>query len=246
MASELIEVFGSGTSLTKDCPAETLRAYFQHVLILYKGGEAYPVNLDDVWMLVYSAKNKATRALRRDFIEGEDFITVTIPGQGGQFGRTDYKLSTACFEYFIARKVREVFEVYRTVFKKVATGEVRVAPKTQAEMLLMYAQQLVENEQRVAALENKQQEIEEKVGEIAKRTKTEVQYSTIVGFAKRFGIDLPLQKAATLGTVSKNLCRQYQLEMGTFPDPRFGSVRTYPDSVLYDTFEKYYPNVRFR
>lgn len=34
-----------------------------------------------------------------------------------------YMLSLPCFEFFIARKVRSVFEVYRQVFHKVADGE---------------------------------------------------------------------------------------------------------------------------
>ena len=119
-------------------------------------------------------------------------------------------------------------------------------PRTPAEIILMQAQMLVESEKRMAQIESKQQEIEEKVSEIAIRTKTDCQYSTIIGFAKRYGLELPLQKASTLGRVAINICRQYQLETGLTPDPRFGTVRTYPDSVLFDTFEKYYPNVRFR
>lgn len=34
-----------------------------------------------------------------------------------------YMLSVPCLEFFIARKVRPVFEVYRQVFHKVASGE---------------------------------------------------------------------------------------------------------------------------
>ena len=33
-------------------------------------------------------------------------------------------LSVPCLEFFIARKVRSVFEVYRQVFHKVASGEI--------------------------------------------------------------------------------------------------------------------------
>lgn len=119
-------------------------------------------------------------------------------------------------------------------------------PQTTAEIILAQSQLLVEQERRMLEIENKQQQMEEKISEIAVRTKTDIQYSTIVGFAKRYGIELPLEKASTLGTVSKNLCKQYLLETGKVPDPRFGTVNTYPDSVLYETFEKYYPSIRFR
>ena len=36
----------------------------------------------------------------------------------------DYYLSTSCLEYFIARKVRPVFEVYRQVFHKAVKKEI--------------------------------------------------------------------------------------------------------------------------
>ena len=130
-----------------------------------------------------------------------------------------------------------------------ATEEVKIVevkPKTQAELILMQSQLLVEQEKRMKVIEEKQEAIESKVSEIAARTKTDVQYSTIVGFANRFGLKVPLDRASTLGRVAMNLCRQYQLDTGSTPDPRFGTVRTYPDSVLYDTFEKYSPSVRFR
>lgn len=121
-----------------------------------------------------------------------------------------------------------------------------ILPKTQAEIILMQAQQLVAQEQMIRQIETKQEALEAKVSEIAVRTKTDIKYSTIVGFASRFGIKVPLERASTLGRVATNICRQFQLETGRVPDPRFGSVRTYPDSVLFDTFEKYYPNIRFR
>lgn len=255
MAHELIETAGLRTTLDKGCGEKQLRDYFNGLLVLYKSGDKFPIDLDDVWMLVYSEKSKAVRALKKAFMEGDDYVPLAPNGErtGGKFNsetmKVTYKLSVPCFEYFIAKKVREVFDVYRKVFRKVATGEVQTtsaAPKTSSELLLMYAQQMVESERRINAMEERQSEIEGKVSEIAARTKTDVNYSTIVGFANRFGIKVPLERASILGRVAKNLCIQYQLETGHVPDPRFGTVRTYPDSVLYDTFEKYYPSIRFR
>lgn len=104
--------------LTKSSSSEEIKMYFNTVLILAKASEKYPVNLDEVWMLVYERKDNATKALMRDFIEGEDFITVRQKAEGGKFASIDYFLSVPCLEYFIARKVRPVFEVYRQVFHK--------------------------------------------------------------------------------------------------------------------------------
>ena len=92
----------------------------------------FPVNLDDVWPLVFGRKQEAVRALKNDklFVENIDFQPLRKDAQrsdNGQFNGGDkvtYMLSVPCLEFFIARKVRPVFEVYRQVFHKVASGEI--------------------------------------------------------------------------------------------------------------------------
>lgn len=102
-----------------------LMLYFKKVIELKNTGEKFPVKLDEVWPLVYTRKNNAIRALKNntDFIEGFDYQSLlqneqqdlTQKKHGGH-NREDYELSLSCMEYFIARKVRRVFEVYRQVF----------------------------------------------------------------------------------------------------------------------------------
>ena len=46
---------------------------FNAILRLAKASEKYPVNLDEVWMLVYSRKSDAVDALQRDFVENDDY-----------------------------------------------------------------------------------------------------------------------------------------------------------------------------
>ena len=123
--------------LTKQSTAQEIKAYFEEVLKLSKDSKEFPVNLDDVWPLVYAEKGKAVRALKSNelFVEGIDFILLAQNGkQDGNNGKqvnswggnnqVTYMLSVPCLEFFIARKVRPVFEVYRQVFHKVASGEI--------------------------------------------------------------------------------------------------------------------------
>lgn len=124
--------------LTKQSTAQEIKAYFEEVLRISRDSEEFPVNLDDVWPLVYSRKDKAVRALQTNdlFLQNVDYQVLPQNGEnsgvlaqnGGklQGGRpTDiYMLSVPCLEFFIARKVRPVFEVYRQVFHKVASGEI--------------------------------------------------------------------------------------------------------------------------
>lgn len=108
--------------LTKTSNENEIRNYFKAVLKLSKSNEEFPVNLEAVWPLVYSAKNKAVEALKRDFIENEDYKLVNrkVEQVSGAKHVDDYFLSISCLEYFIVKKVRPVFEVYRKVFHKAA------------------------------------------------------------------------------------------------------------------------------
>lgn len=118
--------------LTKQSTGQEIKAYFKEVLKLSKDSEEFPVNLDEVWPLVFGRKQEAVRALKNDklFVENIDFQPLRKDAQrsdNGQFNGCDkvtYMLSVPCLEFFIARKVRSVFEVYRQVFHKVANGEI--------------------------------------------------------------------------------------------------------------------------
>lgn len=123
--------------LTKQSTDQEIKAYFEEVLRLSKDSEESPVNLDEVWPLVYSRKDKAVRALKNDrlIVENIDYQVLRRNAENldsftqrcvkPQAGRPTniYMLSVPCLEFFIARKVRPVFEVYRQVFHKVASGE---------------------------------------------------------------------------------------------------------------------------
>lgn len=66
-----------------------------------------------------------------------DFIVIRNNAGNSSAGRPtdDYYLTSACLEYFVARKVRPVFEVYRRVFHKVASGEMTEIEKTQQKII---------------------------------------------------------------------------------------------------------------
>lgn len=126
MAKEII--------LSKESSESEIKAYFNEVLKLSQSDNEFPINFDEVWMLVYQDKHKAVNELKDKFIEGVDYqaLTQKVECQNGigYSRRIDYYLTVSCMEFFIARKVRPVFEVYRQVFhrtaQKVVTGEFSV------------------------------------------------------------------------------------------------------------------------
>ena len=127
----------SNMILTKTSNPSDIERYFRGILELDKQNKEFSVNLDDVWQLCYAEKGKAVRALRSNFIENVDFIVIAKNGKNPDGGRPtdDYYLTSACLEYFVARKVRPVFEVYRRVFHKVASGEMTEIEKTQQKII---------------------------------------------------------------------------------------------------------------
>lgn len=113
----------NNTTLTKSSSESDLKRYFNAVLELSKSDNKFPINLDDVWRLVYAQKDKAVRALRQNFFENEDFIVFTQNGENQEGRPKDvYFLSLSCLEYFIARKVRPVFEVFNDFVKNPKGG----------------------------------------------------------------------------------------------------------------------------
>ncbi len=139
--------------LSKESSESEIKAYFNAVLELSKLDNEFPISIDEVWMLVYSRKSDATEALQRDFIENVDYQVLRQNPQNTNGGRptNEYKLTISCMEFFIARKVRSVFEVYRQVFHKMAKHEL-----SRKELALMVIQ--AEEEKERLALENEKQQ----------------------------------------------------------------------------------------
>lgn len=141
--------------LTKQSSDSEIKAYFIQVLNLSRSKEEFPVNLDEVWPLVFKFRSDAVRALAKSnlFVKDIDYQVLSTnaqksevlfpnaqksgvfaqngknpdgaQGDGKNVGgrpQNTYMLSVPCLEFFIARKVRPVFEVYRQVFHKVAGG----------------------------------------------------------------------------------------------------------------------------
>jgi len=118
-----------------------LEIYFRKISDLYDAGEEFPVNLDEVYPLVYSTKGNAVRDLKNNFLQDVDYLSLIKndkqkDGSGGQ-NEVTYMLSVSCLEYFIARRVPEVFNVYREIFHRVRHR----VPQSFSEALMLAAKQ---------------------------------------------------------------------------------------------------------
>lgn len=134
-------------------PVESeIKNYFLAVLELKQSGEEFPVNLEDVWALVYNQKSDCVKVLKKHFIEDVDFQALRQNPQRGAASPIDYKISVSCLEFLVARKKREVFEVYRQVFHQAI--EQAALPKSYSEALRALAEEVEAKEK--LALENEE------------------------------------------------------------------------------------------
>ena len=183
--------------LSKESSESEIKRYFNAILELSKSDNEFPINLDEVWMLVYPRKDHAVRELvdSSQFIEGVDYQVFLKNGENPKGGRptNEYKLTVSCMEFFIVRKVRPVFEVYRQVFHKVAKHEL-----SRKELALMVLQSEEEKERLALEVQQKQITIELQEKEI-KQAAPKVSYYdnhlqsvntlTSTQVAKKIGMD---------------------------------------------------------
>lgn len=117
------------SKLLKNSISSDVKLYFEEIVNLQASGNEFPVNLDDVWPLVYSRRDKAVQTLKSSdlFVQDIDFKAfpqkVECQNGVGSSIKEKYCLSIPCLEYFIARKKREIFEVYRQVFHRAMTTQ---------------------------------------------------------------------------------------------------------------------------
>ena len=109
--------------------------------------------------------------------------------------------------------------------------EEELKPKSPAEMLVVYANQLLENERRMNTIESKVNEINAKI------TTHNEDYFTIAGYASLRGVNIDTSKANMLGRKATKLSREYSYDIGKVTDTRFGKVNSYHLDILKNIFE---------
>lgn len=136
------------TVLSKSSNKDEIKEYFLEILRLSKSKEEFPVDLDDVWPLVYERKDNAVKSLLKDFIQDVDYQMIrqkTDQPTGGKYVNK-YSITTSCLEFFIARKVRTVFEIYRQVFHKAISNLSLPNFEDPVEAALAWAEQYKEKQ----------------------------------------------------------------------------------------------------
>jgi hypothetical protein len=96
-----------------------VKKFFEIIFSKENKGNIFPVDLDDVFQIVYERKDHAVRALKADFIEDVDYQIFPKNGDRKTAFKSNetYKLTIKAFEFFIVRKDRQLFNCYSEVMQ---------------------------------------------------------------------------------------------------------------------------------
>ena len=164
-------------------------------------------------------------------IEPVDFFQESKYKDGKGEERPCYNITKKGCE-FIAHKLTGIKGTKFTALyiNRFHDMEEQLKSKSSAEMLLIYAQQFYEQEQRLQSVEHNIKQIEAKI------TTHDENYYTIAGYASLRGIRVDVNRANMYGRKASKLSKEYGYDVTKTQDPRFGTVNMYHADILKDIF----------
>lgn len=197
------------------------------LLVAEKFGKEHRHVMDSIRRLMTSAENSAVLQM---FVE-----TTYVNSQNKE--QPMYVMNRDGFSLlvmgFTGEKALQFKLDFIAAFNEIEQKLKEEQPKqlSSAEMFLQIAQINVQQEKKIAELECKVTRIEE-------RTKTNLEYSTVVAYCTRNNIPINVQKLGALGRKASSICKKAGIEVSKISDPRWGYVNCYPDHVLREVFGK--------
>lgn len=186
--------------------------------------------------------------------EGKEFSTLVLKTseQGGR-PTADYLLSASFAKKLAMSSRSPKGEETRDYFIKVEDALVKATEQKQksmtpAELILMQAQQLVEQERRMLALESHNEVQDARLDELkekqdAMETKLDpvigMDYFTITGYIALNKYKVNPDDYKTLGKEASKLSKQKGYKIGSAPHPVYGRVGTYHTDILKEVFDSF-------
>jgi phage anti-repressor protein len=211
-------------------------------LSLLESAEEYPVDFDDAWQwLGYATKQKAQKKLEQNFEKGSDYLTKGLKSSTGGRPSELIVLTVDCFKslgmtagteqgkqirkYFLeCEKIAKQKPDALTELEGLAVAFTRMAG--QERRALQQQKQIDQAEVRITAIEAEQGRYMSPGG---------YKY-TVLGFAKKEGLEISSGTASSKGKAAARLCREREIVIEQIHDPRFGNVNLYPESILIEVF----------
>jgi len=174
------------------------------------------------------------RIKKYGLIENQDYISFDeiVKRENGASVKTEYVLSlSAAKELSMVEgnaKGKQARQYFIACEEKLIES---VKPLSQVEIVAQSAQILLEQDRRLNSVEKKVEMLEAK-------TATRSDYFAVVGYATLNKISIGLKLAASIGKRASALCEKRGIATETIPDPRFGTVKTYPYHILDEVFNQ--------
>lgn len=157
----------------------------------------------------------------------EDIRTVKNGDSGGSWIHQELVIE-------FARRLKPAFAIWcnRKIAELLKTGKVEIKPLSQIQMLQQVVNAMVEQEASI-------QELKEDVKELkAKQVTSPQNYFAISGYASLYRINVDTNTAKKAGKQAAGICKELGYIMGSVPDAKYGSVKTYPVDVLDSVFKQ--------
>ena len=167
------------------------------------------------------------RIEKYDLVENVDYIAapqIYGTANGGHSTRIEYVLSVdAAKELSMVEGNRKGKQARKYFLEIEKSWKEQQKSLTQLDILA----------QSIAVLQE-----QEKVAVIEAKTRTRPDYFTVVGYAMLNEIDVNIKLASSIGRKAASLCKKRGIPTEEIPDPRFGRVKTYPESILREVFDQ--------
>jgi len=175
------------------------------------------------------------RMLEYGFVENVDYQclvkNVQMPNGGFKDALDDYALSLSCAKEISMIQKNEKGKIARQYFiaceEKANTFSKQLST---LDLLELAIKGMRENNQEL-------QEVKRDVLELKAKTQTRPDEFTVAGYATLLGLSINLIQASKYGRIAKTMCKNKNIVPGKIPDPRFGNVHTYPETILKEIFQ---------
>ena len=166
-------------------------------------------------------KNQVERAM---LVDGEDFIQIFEESTGGR-PSTDYAISINSAKEIAMLNGGDKGKQARLYF--IECEKQSQKPMSQIEILVQSVRLLEEQSKRIDSVEAKILELQNKP-----QINAPIEHFSIMGYCRNIHKQISIEEAKTYGAKCRKMCNELGMVIGKVPDPRFGSVNTYPLDVL--------------
>ena len=166
-------------------------------------------------------KRQAERAM---LVENEDFISVAFLQPSGQ-NAIDYAISINSAKEIAMLNGGDKGKQARLYF--IECEKQLTKPMSQIDILVQSVQLLQEQSNRIDNVEAQLLEIKNKP-----QINAPIEHFSIMGYCRNMHKQISIEEAKTYGAKCRKMCNELGMVIGKVPDPRFGSVNTYPLDVL--------------